>query len=148
MEILTFKLLVTEEDLNLAATRYIPDDEEVTRVRARIAPEGVYVTGIYHMMIKVPFETRWEVTAAQGVLSARLADFKAMGMPAMLFQGVLMKLVRETVEKENEVIIEKDTIRLSLERLLAKFGFRLRTHLNSVCCQQGLMTFEAIPSAA
>jgi hypothetical protein len=144
LEILALKMIVTEQDLNEAAARYVPDDEEIRKIRVRVSPEGVHVTGIYHLMINVSFETRWEPAVAEGLLTIRLVEFKAMGMPAMIFQGMLMKMIREAVETEAAIVIEKDTIRVDIDRLLGSRGLPLRTHLSNLGCQAGQLTVETL----
>jgi hypothetical protein len=143
VEIQALKLLITEEDLNEVVVNRLPEDPEVRKLRIQLAPEGVYVTGVYQMVFNVPFETLWELAVAEGKLTARLSGFKAMGLPVSLFKSMLMNVVSEAVSPIDAIETEDDTLRLDLERLLAGEGFSVRANLSGVRCHAGCLILEA-----
>ena len=57
--------------------------------------------------MKVPFETLWEMAVVNGLLLARLSAIKVSGVPAGMFRGVLMDVIREAVEREAGVHLDK-----------------------------------------
>jgi hypothetical protein len=143
MEIQALKLLVTEHDLNEVALRQLALGQEVRKVRVRLAPEGAYVTGVYHMLINVSFETFWELTVADGKLQARLSSFKALGIPVSLLKSMIMTAIRDAVGEEDAVEVNEEVVRLDVERLLAREGIPVRTNLKAVRCQAGQLVIEA-----
>ncbi len=143
MEIHALKLLITEKDLNDAAGRHLPDDEEVRQVKIRLAPEGVYVSGVYRMLFNVAFETLWEPGVAGGKLVARLASFKALGIPMSLLKSMIMSAIKDTIGREQAFEIDEECVRLDVDRLLAAQELPLRTNLTAVRCQAGRLILEA-----
>jgi hypothetical protein len=143
VEIQALKLLVTEEDLNEVVVNRLPEDPELRKLRVQLAPEGMYVTGVYHMVINVPFETLWELGVAGGKLTARLIGFKAMGLGATIFKSMLMNVVCDAVSPIDAIETDDDTLRLDVERLLAKEGLTVRVNLTAVRCYFGHVVLEA-----
>ena len=143
MEIQALKLLILQQDLNELLTRYLPGDNGLENVQIRIAPEGVYVTGEYPMLVRVGFETLWELEARAGKVHARLAGLKAMGLPAAVFKGAVLKAIEEAVQTENWLAFEKDTMVVDVDRLLAEKGITAKTNLNGVRCLAGEVVIEA-----
>jgi hypothetical protein len=143
VEIQALTLVVTEQDLNDAAARHLPDDPEVRKVRLRVAPEGVYVSGVYQMVFGVPFETLWEPAASGGRVTARLAGFKALGIPVAMLKSLILNALRDTVAGVGAVQVDEDGVRVDVERLLADEGLSLRTNLKAVRCLEGRLIVEA-----
>jgi hypothetical protein len=143
VEIQALKLLITEEDLNEVVVNRLPEDPEIRKLRIKLAPEGVYVTGVYQMVFNVPFETLWELAVAGGKLTARLSGFKAMGLPVSMFKSMLMNVVAEAASPIDAIEAMDDTLRLDLERLLAREGFSVRANLTGVRCHSGHLVLEA-----
>src|SRR5260370_36414069 len=100
MESQALRLLVTEQDLNDLLAKHLPDDQRLENLKVRIAPEGVTVTGEYPLFVRVAFETLWEPGTQAGKVTARLAGLKAMGLPATVFKGTVLKAIEEAVQKE------------------------------------------------
>jgi hypothetical protein len=143
MEIQALKLFVTEQDLNDLIGRHLPDDQPLENVKIRIAPEGVSVTGEYPLFVRVAFETLWELTARGGTVTARLSDLKAMGLPAVLFKGMVLKAIEEAVATEPWLAFDDDTIEVDIDGLLAAQGVPAKTNLNSIRCLSGAVILEA-----
>jgi hypothetical protein len=143
MEIQALKLLVTEQDLNDVAARQLPLDEEVRNVRIRLGPEGMYVSGVYRMLVNVAFETLWALQITGGKLTARLADFKALGIPVMLFKSMVMTAVKDAITRNDAVRVDEDVVFVDVDRLLAREGLSVRTNLTGVHCRSGSLVLEA-----
>jgi hypothetical protein len=148
MEIHALKLLITEKDLNDLAARQIPRDEEIRKLRIRLAPEGVYVTGVYRMLISISFETFWELTANNGKVTARLAAFKALGIPVGLFKSMVMGAVRDAVTRYEAIEVDDDRIHVDVDRLLSRQGMAVRANLTAVQCRAGDLLLEAAKTLA
>ena len=142
MEIHSLKVSLTEQDLNGLLQKHIPRDQPVEDLAIRLAPEGVYVKGVYPLFINVSFETLWELAAQGGKISARLARLKAMGMPGNVFKSAILKVIADAVGKEDWVKIDGETVVLDLERMLLEEGLVARTNMKSVTCQAGSLIFE------
>ena len=143
MELQALKLLVTQQDINELLARYLTGDIGLENVQVRIAPEGVYVTGDYPMLVRVSFETLWELDAQAGKVRARLAGLKAMGLPATVFKNAVLKAIEEAVLNEAWLSFENDTMIVDLDRLLAEKGIQAKTNLNSVQCLAGDVIIES-----
>ncbi len=143
VEIQALKLLITEKDLNEMVAQHLPEDPEIRKIRIQLAAEGVYVTGVYQMLFNVPFETLWELAILGGKLSARLAGFKALGLPVTMFKSMLMNVVSDAVGSIEAIEIADDSLQLDVERLLAGEGFSVRTNLTAVRCHAGHLVLEA-----
>ena len=143
MEIQVLRLRITDQDLNELLTRYLPGDSGLENVRIRIAPEGVHVTGEYPLLVRVSFETLWELHAQAGKVHARLAGLKAMGLPATVFKGAVLKAIGEAVQHENWLAFESDTMVVDVDRLLAERGIQAKTNLSTVRCLVGEMVIES-----
>jgi hypothetical protein len=145
LEIQALKLLITEQDLNDVATRQTADDEELRQLRVRLTPEGAHVTGVYRMLVNVPFETRWELSVNQGKLVARLADLKALGLPGGMFKGMMMSFIGDFIRKEDAVQVDGETVHFNPDQLLLRQGLSLRSNLTGVRCQAGSLVIESVP---
>jgi hypothetical protein len=143
MEIHALKLVINEKDLNDLAARQLKRDEEVRKLRIRVTPEGVYVTGVYRMLVSVSFETLWELTTVKGKLTARLSWFKALGIPVGLFKSMVMGAVKDAVVKHDAIEVDEELVWVDIERLLAKQGLAVRTNLTGVQCRAGNLLIEA-----
>jgi hypothetical protein len=143
MEIQALKLLITEQDLNELLTRYLPADSGLENVRIRIAPEGVYVTGEYPVLVRVAFETLWELEGRSGKVHARLGGLKAMGLPAAVFKGAVLKAIEEAVQSEDWLAFDNDIMVVDVDRLLAEKGIKAKTNLNLVRCLVGEVIIES-----
>jgi len=143
MEIQALKLLVTEQDLNDLVSKHLPDDQSLENVHIRVAPEGVYITGEYMLLVRVGFETMWELDILAGRLSARLTSLKAMGLPATAFKSAVLKAIEDAVQKENWLTFNGDTVVVDVDRLHAEMGIRARTNLTAVRCQAGALLIES-----
>jgi hypothetical protein len=142
MHIQTLKLLVSEQDVNDLA-RHLPDDQPLENLTIHLAPEGVTVKGEYPLFVRVAFETVWELGVQGGKVVARLADLKAMGLPAVVFKGTVLKAIEEAVQKEPWLSFNDEAITLDVDRLLAERGMPLTTNLSAIRCEAGLLIVEA-----
>jgi hypothetical protein len=146
MEIQALTLLITEQDLNELLGRYLPADSGLENVQIRIAPEGVHVTGEYPVLVRVGFETLWELEARTGKVHARLVGLKAMGLPAAVFKGAVLKAIEEAVQSEAWLAFDNDTMVVDVDRLLAERGIQAKTNLNAVRCRAQEVIIESTAS--
>jgi hypothetical protein len=83
MELHALRLSLSEQDLNDLLRKYMPKNVDVEDLRVRLDDHCVHVSGIYPFFFPVRFETIWEIGVDNGHASARLASFKAMGVPGI-----------------------------------------------------------------
>jgi hypothetical protein len=146
MEIQTLKLFVTEAEVNQLATNAVPDTEAVENLQIRLTPEGVVVQGEYPtFLMKVAFETLWELTVTGPEVRARLASVKVAGLPAGILRGALLKVIRDNVNEEPGVRVLDDAVHVNLEALAAARGLPLRVNLTAVRCSVATLVLEANP---
>ena len=144
MHIQSLRLRVTEADLKTILARYPPESGSVEDLRVRLTPAGVSVEGVYPaLMMKVAFETLWELSAVGPAVAVRLAHVKVAGLPAGVLRGVLLRLVRDATATEPGVRVENETIHVNLEQALQARGVPLRVNFVAVEGGDGWLTIEA-----
>ena len=149
MEIHSLRLTVGEQELNELAAELPSGQSAVENLRVRLTPEGIVVVGEYpSMLMRMAFETLWEVKGTGSVVQARLAVLKVSGVPAGMLRGVLLKTIRDLLAREPGVRVEDDTIHVDLSRHPAVRKLRLRINLTAVRCSMGNLAIEADPTVA
>jgi hypothetical protein len=143
MELHALRLSLTEQDLNELLRKYIPRDIDVDDLRVRLSDQGIHVSGIYPFFIPVRFETIWEVGVENGHASARLASFKAMGVPGNIFKSAVVKIVEDIARQENWIRIVGDRFLADLELGCSKYAVLAHLHLKSIAVQSGVLMLEA-----
>jgi hypothetical protein len=143
MEIQALTLLVTDQDLNELSARHLPKDQPVENLRFHISPEGVHVTGEYPLFLRVAFKTLWELGVRGGEVTARLARFKALGMPLAVFRSLLLKLATDAAGNQDWLRMDNDTLLLQVDRALQAEGYPVRTNLTRIECREGSLIVEA-----
>jgi len=143
MEVQTLKLAVVEQDLNDLIRKYLPADHPIEQLTARVNQQGVVVTGIYPLFINVHFETIWELGLDAGQITARLANFKAMGVPGNIFKSAIVKMIEELAVAEKWVRIKGDTLWVDADACIAKFACSARTNFKVLTCEPGRILLES-----
>lgn len=150
MHIHTLKMSVSEQALNeLVAALPAGKKNPVQNLRVRLTSEGVMVQGEYPtMLMKMSFETLWEVKADGSIVQARLTAVKAAGLPAAMLRVVLLKTLRDLLAKEPGVCVVEEAIQVDLSKHSAMQKLQLKIHLTAVQCSHGKLMIEAGPLAA
>jgi hypothetical protein len=149
MDIHTLNVSITEEEINTLVAEFPPSDSAVENLRVRLTPEGIVVFGDYPaMLMKMSFETLWEVKGIGSVVEARLASIKVSGLPAKMLRGVLLKTIRDMTAREPGIRVEDESIRVDLSKHTALQRLRLRVNLIGVRCSLGHLVIEAGPEIA
>jgi hypothetical protein len=91
----------------------------------------------------VRFETIWEVGVEAGHASARLASFKAMGVPGNIFKSTVVKIVEDVARQENWIRIVGDRFLADLEVGFSKYAVVAQLHLKSITVRPGALVLEA-----
>ena len=143
MELHALQVSLTEQDANELIRRYMPPDAPVDDVRVRLMPEGITVTGQYPFFITVKFETVWEIGVRGGLVWARLARFKAMGVPGNIFKSAIMKLIQDAAKREDWVRITGDEVVADAERGYAKYAVPIRLNLKAITLLPGQLLVQA-----
>lgn len=147
MDIHSLRLTVGEQELNELAAELPSGQSAVENLRVRLTPEGIVVLGDYPaMLMKMAFETLWEVKGTGSVVQARLALLKVSGVPAGMLRGVLLKTLRDLLARERSVRVEDETIHIDLSQHPAVQKLRLRINLTAVRCEMGNLAIEAGPA--
>lgn len=143
MELHALRLSLSEQDLNDLLQKYLPKNVDVEDLRVRLADQYIYVTGIYPFFFPVRFETMWEVGVEKGHASARLASFKAMGVPGNIFKSAVVKIVEDIAKQESWIRIVGDRFLADLELGCSKYAVLANLHLKSIVVQPGQLMLEA-----
>lgn len=143
MEIQALRLLMTEQDLNHLIRRYLPADTSVEDLSVRLSAEGVHVTGSYPFFFRVKFETVWQVGVQDGQASARLATFRAMGVPGNIFKSAILKMVEDAAKKEPWVRVAGDQVLIDAEQGCVKYAVTARLRLRALTIRAGHLLLEA-----
>src|SRR5262245_29145948 len=122
MEIHALKLTITEQDLNSLLKKHLRDDQPLEDVEVRVTPQGITFKGMYPLFINVSFETQWELAFDKGKLSARLTNFRAMGVPGNVFKSAILKFVSDAAKAEPWIQVERETVWIDVDRALLKNG--------------------------
>jgi hypothetical protein len=143
MEIHRLQLTLTEQDLNDLARKHLAADVALEELDIRISPEGVRVKGVYPVFVPVSFEALWEIGVDEGRATARLANFRTMGMPGNVFKSLIMNVVADAAKKEHWLEVQGETVRANIDGLLKQHGLNAQTRLTSIRCQAGTLLVEA-----
>jgi hypothetical protein len=147
MDIQALKLFVTEDEINDLLARFLPPDLPVQKLGVRLTPEGVVVQGVYPtLLVKMAFETLWEITAAGTEVEARLADVKVAGLPAGKLRGLLVKMIRDAASREAGVCVRNESVRVDVGEALRAKGLPLRVNFTGVRCSLNSLVLEAGPA--
>jgi hypothetical protein len=147
MEIKQLVLVVTEQDLNQIARRHLPKDFAVSDFHISVDPDGLKLSGRYSMLVRVPFETLWEMEVVNGKVNARLVKAKALGLPVTKFISMFMNLLWDALSKEAWIEQTDDLLIIDVEKLLEEEGFTVRMNLQRLRCQTANLLLEANDSA-
>ena len=143
MELHALRLSLTEQDLNDLLRKYLPKHVEIEDLRVRFAERCIHITGVYPFFIPVRFETIWEVGVVNGHASARLASFKAMGVPGNIFKSAVVKIVEDIARQETWIRIVGDRFLADLELGCSKYAVLARLHLKAIDVKPGQLMLEA-----
>jgi hypothetical protein len=142
MEIQRLQVAVTEQDLHDLAQKHLPKEVAVEDLEIRLQPEGLRIKGVYHVFMPVSFEALWELGVSQGKPTARLANFRTLGMPANVLKSLIMNVIADAAKKEKWLLVEGDTVRVDVDKMLKEHGLDLATRLTAIRCQAGCLTVE------
>jgi hypothetical protein len=146
MDIHSLRLSITEEEINALATEYSPTDSSIENLRVRLIPEGIVILGEYPtMLMRMAFETLWEVRGTVSVVEAKLATIKVSGLPARMLRGVLLKTIRDMTADKPGIRVEEDSIRVDLSQYAAAHKVQLQVNLTGVKCLAGHLVIETGP---
>ena len=149
MEIQSLRLSITEEEINALLTEFAPDDPPIENLRVRLTPEGILVEGDYPtVLMKVAFQTLWQVKGYGSVFEAQLANVQVSGLSARMLRGVLLKTLRDTLVQQPGVRVEEESILIELSQQPAVQKLRLRMNLTGIHCVPEELVIEAGPALA
>jgi hypothetical protein len=149
MEIQVLNLVVGEDEINQLLAEYLPDDLPVEKLHVRLSSEGIHLSGEYPaLMLKMPFETRWEVSASGSSVQLRLASITVVGLPAGILRGFLLKSIKEAAAKEAGISVQEDEVRIDVEEALRARKVTLRANLTAIRCGPEGLVVEASRSAS
>jgi hypothetical protein len=147
IEIQALKLRISEQALDQVIPQILAQNPQVRELRVRLTPEGVRVSGVYHMVVNVSFETVWELSVLEGQLAARLGDLKVSGVGGGMLKPAILGALREAVKKEEGMRLDGETLLVDLDRVLGKHGLVLRSNLTAVRCEDGHVVVESAAPA-
>jgi hypothetical protein len=143
MEIHRLHLTLTEQDLNDLAKEHVPEEVGIEELDIAIKAEGVRVKGVYPVFMPVSFEALWELGVHKGRASAKLINFRTMGMPVNVLKSLIMNLVADAAKKERWLEVQGDFVLADVDALLKDNGLTAQTRLLSIRCEPGSVIVEA-----
>ncbi|MCI0456362.1 MAG: hypothetical protein L0Z62_05220 [Gemmataceae bacterium] len=143
MDILALRATISEQALNDLAARHLPPDFPVEELRLQVSPEGLLIQGEYPLLVKVRFETLWELSVLEGKVLARLVSLRTLGLPMGPLKGVVMSVIASAAQKETWLAVDGDAIMVDIEQLLAREGLKARLNLTAIRCEGGVLLVEA-----
>jgi hypothetical protein len=147
MKVETLRVLISEDDINRFLPRAVPPDAGVENLRIHIAPEGILLLGDYPtFLLRMSFETRWEIAVAENRVQAKLAGVKVAGLPAKMLRGLLLKVIRDAAAKEPGIKVEGDSVLVDVGGMLKANRVPLEIHLTGAQCLTGQLLIEAGPT--
>jgi hypothetical protein len=144
MEIQRLKLFITEDEANEWVQKIIPDPDPIENLYVKLTPEGVLVQGTYPaMMFKTSFETFWELNVIGPEIVARLASVKIAGLPAGLFKGALLRMIRDAVVAQPGIRVQEECVRVNAEEMARNQEVPLRVRFTTIRCSIASLVLEA-----
>jgi hypothetical protein len=144
MEIEALRVRVGEKEVNHHLPGVLPPDVPVENLRVQFTPDGVLVQGDYPaFMVKMAFETLWELSVADGAVQARLASVKVAGLPATLLRGVLLKVIRDVTAQQPGLSVREDSLVVEVAEYLRAKNIPVTIRLTAVRCGAGEVVIEA-----
>ncbi|MCC6416904.1 MAG: hypothetical protein IT429_01505 [Gemmataceae bacterium] len=143
MEILALRAALSEQSLNALVSRHLPGEIPIEELRFLITEEGLVIKGEYPLLVTVSFETLWELTVRGGKVLARLSRLRTLGMPMGVLKSLVMGAIASTAKTEEWLGVDRDTIEVDVERLLAREGVPARLNLTGIRCEAGVLLIEA-----
>jgi hypothetical protein len=146
MQIQALTLSVTEQELNELVASLPLGKNNIQNLRIQLTSDGIVVLGEYPaLLMKMAFETLWEVKGVGSIVEARLASAKIAGLPIAMLRSVLLKTLRDFLAQEPSVRVVDDAIQVDLSKHAAIQKLRLGIHLTAVQCRPGNLVIEAGP---
>ena len=107
-----------------------------------IQPEGLLVKGVYPAFVPVSFQALWELGVDHGKATAKLINFRTMGMPGNVLKSLIMNVIADAAKKEEWLKVQGDVVQTDVDALLQKQGLTILTRLTAIRCQAGHLTVE------
>ncbi len=146
MQVHSLKLSITEQELNEWVTALPAGKNSIENLCVRLTSEGIVVSGEYPtLLMRMAFETLWEVKGIGSIVEARLASVKAAGLPATMLRGVVLKTLGDLLAREPSVRVVEESLHIDLSKLTAIQKLHLCIHLTGVQYGPGELIIEAGP---
>jgi hypothetical protein len=145
MEIQSLRLFISEQDAAELVARCAPPDSPVKKVRVRITPEGVRVSGEYPTLLaNMPFETQWRLGVVDGRVEVRLADLSAAGLPAGPLRGLVLRALDDQIAAPG-IRVTDEAILVDVQEVVRRQEppVTLAFLVRSVACVEGGLQVEA-----
>jgi hypothetical protein len=144
VDVLALQIRFTQADMAEVVRRLDQAvDHSLEDVRVELANEGIKLSGIYPMFLRVKFETTWTPSVRDGKLHVRLADLRALGVPGTIFRSAVVKLIEDAIENEPGVTRVEESIVFDLERVAAARLFPVSIQLQDVRIEQNALILTA-----
>lgn len=140
MEIESLRFVVRESDLNELAAAFLPQTANLCDLRISVVPEGIRVSGTYETIVRVRFETLWQVSVSEGKVVAMLQKLETGILSLGLVKGYLLRTIARAMDM---LELRADKLLLDVDLLLRERGVQLRTNLTRIRCDDGILTIES-----
>jgi hypothetical protein len=130
---------VSDDDLNCLLAKLFTPPPKVRDLRIRVIPDGLLVTGVYHTIFRIPFQSLWQIYVCGGRVAARLSNVKALGVGLKFLKTYVLNTISS---KTNLLQLRDEAFLLNADRCLAEAGVPLRTNLVAIRCERGRLVIE------
>ena len=139
MEIVSLRLLLTEQDLNNLITRFLTPPPKIRDVHVRIARSGLVLAGTYETLLPIPFETIWRLFVSDGKIAARLSAVNAVRIPLHFLKPYILQALCS-----NSSLLEMngDTVVFDIGRLVSDCPIPIKTNLTAVYLDSQCLVLE------
>jgi hypothetical protein len=139
MEIVSLRLLLTEQDLNNLITRFLKPPQKIRDVHVRIARSGLALAGTYETFLPIPFETIWRPFVTDGKIAAQLSSVKAVRIPVHFLKPYILQALRSN---SSLLHLNDETIVFDIDRLVSDCPIPIKTNLTAVYLDSQCLVLE------
>jgi hypothetical protein len=144
MNILALKVVISDQELTELTNRELRSSKAPLRdVAIRCGTAGIRVTGSYHMLMPITFDTLWSLSVVEGRTLLNLTELKVSGFAADAMRSVMLQAIKSNVPFPDAVTVQGNGLLIDQDRAMAEQGVPFRSNLRSVTCEDGLLRIEA-----
>jgi hypothetical protein len=139
MEIVSLRLLLTEQDLNNLIIRFLKPPPKIRDLHVRIARSGLALAGTYETFLPIPFETIWRLFVSDGKIVARLSAVNAVRIPLHFLKPYILQALRSN---SSQLDVNDESVVFDVGRLVSDCPVPIKTNLTAVYLDSQCLVLE------